>query len=68
MPIDVRCEGCGRQLRVSDEHAGKSLRCPACNHISKAPSAPNHALLETIASSRAASPVRGSLQRASFRI
>jgi hypothetical protein len=24
-------------LRVADEHAGKALRCPACNHISTAP-------------------------------
>jgi hypothetical protein len=24
-------------LRVADEHAGKSLRCPVCNHISVAP-------------------------------
>ncbi len=47
MPIEVRCEGCGRQLRVSDEHAGKALRCPACNHISKAPAAPSPNLLET---------------------
>jgi hypothetical protein len=26
-------------LRVADEHAGKTLRCPVCNHISTAPSA-----------------------------
>jgi hypothetical protein len=26
-------------LRVADEHAGKPLRCPVCNHISTAPSA-----------------------------
>lgn len=26
-------------LRVADEHAGKALRCPVCNHISTAPSA-----------------------------
>ena len=39
MPIEVRCEGCGRTLRVADEHAGKALRCPACNHISTAPAA-----------------------------
>jgi len=37
MPIEVRCDACGRQLRVADEHAGKALRCPACNHISTAP-------------------------------
>ena len=24
-------------LRVANEHAGKALRCPACNHISTAP-------------------------------
>jgi hypothetical protein len=24
-------------LRVAEEHAGKALRCPACNHISTAP-------------------------------
>ncbi len=39
MPIEVRCEGCGRPLRVADQHAGKALRCPACNHISQAPAA-----------------------------
>jgi phage FluMu protein Com len=47
MPIEVRCESCGRLLRVADEHAGKALRCPACNHISKAPSAAGPSLLET---------------------
>jgi hypothetical protein len=47
MPIEVRCEGCGRQLRVAEEHAGKALRCPACNHISKAPPAAGAAMLET---------------------
>ncbi len=26
-------------LRVGDEHAGKPLRCPVCNHISTAPAA-----------------------------
>jgi hypothetical protein len=47
MPIEVRCAGCGRQLRVADEHAGKSLRCPSCNHISQAPAAADPALHET---------------------
>lgn len=37
MPLEVRCDGCGKMLRVADEHAGKSLRCPVCNHISVAP-------------------------------
>ena len=26
-------------LRVGDEHAGKALRCPVCNHVSTAPAA-----------------------------
>ncbi len=39
MPLEVRCAGCGKMLRVADEHAGKSLRCPVCNHISIAPAA-----------------------------
>lgn len=38
MPLEVRCAGCGKLLRVADEHAGKALRCPVCNHISTAPS------------------------------
>jgi len=39
MPLEVRCAGCGKLLRVADEHAGKALRCPVCNHISTAPAA-----------------------------
>src|SRR5262245_53495155 len=39
MSLEVRCAGCGKMLRVADEHAGKALRCPVCNHISTAPSA-----------------------------
>lgn len=30
MPIDTKCPGCGRLLRVGDEHAGRQARCPAC--------------------------------------
>jgi hypothetical protein len=33
MPIDTNCPGCGRRLRVSDEHLGKQARCPMCNAI-----------------------------------
>jgi len=33
MPIETICEGCGRRLRVSDEHAGKQARCPQCGTI-----------------------------------
>ena len=30
MPIELNCPGCGKQLRLADEHAGKAGRCPAC--------------------------------------
>ena len=30
MPIDVLCPGCGKTLRLGDEHAGKTGKCPAC--------------------------------------
>jgi hypothetical protein len=33
MPIELTCDGCGRQLRVPDEHAGKQARCPVCGKI-----------------------------------
>ena len=33
MPIETICEGCGRGLRVPDEHAGKQARCPQCGTI-----------------------------------
>jgi hypothetical protein len=33
MPIESTCQGCGRLLRVADEHAGKLARCPNCQTI-----------------------------------
>jgi hypothetical protein len=33
MPIETRCLGCGKLLRVADEHAGKQARCPGCGYI-----------------------------------
>jgi hypothetical protein len=33
MPIETNCPGCGRRLRVSDEHLGRQARCPMCNAI-----------------------------------
>jgi len=30
MPIELTCPGCGKQLRLADEHACKPGRCPAC--------------------------------------
>ena len=32
MPITLNCT-CGKTLRIADEHAGKRIKCPACNGI-----------------------------------
>lgn len=37
MPLEFSCASCNRQLRVGQEHAGKTIRCPACGQISTAP-------------------------------
>ena len=37
MPLELHCPGCGRTLRIGDEHAGRQVRCPACQQISIAP-------------------------------
>lgn len=39
MPIEFGCPQCARVLRVSDEHAGKTARCPDCQTIMNIPSA-----------------------------
>jgi hypothetical protein len=39
MPIAFTCSGCAKQLRVSDESAGKDARCPECGAINRVPSA-----------------------------
>lgn len=39
MPIDVTCAGCGKTLRVADEHAGKRARCPECQQEFTVPDA-----------------------------
>jgi phage FluMu protein Com len=39
MAIDLRCPGCGKTLRVGDEHAGRQVRCPACQKVATAPAA-----------------------------
>ena len=33
MPIEVSCTRCGSLLRVGDEHAGASARCPNCENV-----------------------------------
>jgi hypothetical protein len=38
MPITFSC-ACGKILRVADEHAGRRVKCPACNSVRSAPTA-----------------------------
>ncbi|MCR9117018.1 MAG: hypothetical protein NXI22_08765 [bacterium] len=33
MSIESDCSGCGKRLRVADEHRGKKARCPHCNTV-----------------------------------
>lgn len=40
MAIEFRCTGCQQQLRVPDESAGKSAKCPKCSAIVLVPNAP----------------------------
>jgi serine/threonine protein kinase len=35
--IAFRCPGCGAQLKVKDELAGKRGKCPACSHSTEVP-------------------------------
>jgi hypothetical protein len=35
--IDTLCDGCGKRLRVSAEHAGKKARCPHCQLVYTVP-------------------------------
>ena len=39
MPIEFPCAGCGKTLRVQDEHAGGSAKCPECDAITVIPDA-----------------------------
>lgn len=39
MPVETICTGCGKRLRVSDEHAGKLARCPQCQTTYTVPAA-----------------------------
>jgi hypothetical protein len=37
MPIEAKCPGCARLLRVPDEYAGKDARCPVCSTVYRVP-------------------------------
>jgi hypothetical protein len=37
MPIETICQGCGKRLRVADEHAGKMAKCPQCQIVYTVP-------------------------------
>ncbi|MCU0708920.1 MAG: hypothetical protein MUF23_11565 [Pirellula sp.] len=37
MPIESVCTGCGRTLRVADQHAGSDAQCPICHTVYRVP-------------------------------
>ena len=37
MPIEFKCSNCQNVLKVGDEHAGKSARCPSCKTVVSIP-------------------------------
>jgi hypothetical protein len=36
--IAFACPGCGKQLKVKDELAGKKVKCPGCGCVAQVPS------------------------------
>jgi hypothetical protein len=56
MPIESRCHGCGKLLRVADEHAGKQARCPGCGYVYHVPTPASTPAINTAALSVAAVP------------
>lgn len=64
MAIETLCSGCGQRLSVSEQHAGKRARCPACGQIYTVPypqAAPDEAVQSAAASAGPGSdePFRG---------
>lgn len=39
MPISFQCSHCGRTLRAPDDAAGKKVRCPKCQEVTRIPQA-----------------------------
>jgi phage FluMu protein Com len=51
MPIELTCPGCAKTLRLAEEHAGKTGKCPSCEMLFQipTPSAPPPSAPPTIA-------------------
>lgn len=49
MAIETLCTGCGQRLRVPDEHAGRTARCPQCRTLYTVPKPAGSAPLPDIA-------------------
>ena len=41
MPIEAKCSGCNRRVRVAEKYAGKKIKCPACKGIILLPTLEN---------------------------
>ena len=41
MSIQFPCGGCGSNLTISQEHAGKKVKCPTCQRVSQVPANPS---------------------------
>jgi hypothetical protein len=50
MAIEFRCTQCGQQLRVPDESAGRTARCPKCSSLMTIPAGGSAAPLPSAAS------------------
>src|SRR3954468_19132818 len=35
--IPISCDGCGKNLKVKDEVAGKKVKCPGCGQVLRVP-------------------------------
>ena len=59
MPIVFDCP-CGKALRVADAHAGRRVKCPACNTLGTVPEPePDFEIVEDPAESLAPAPGKG---------
>lgn len=49
MAITTACTACGKQVRVADEHAGKTIKCPGCKSPLTLPGAAGPSASQTLA-------------------